>query len=162
MTILKRLIFTLTLMICTLTVRGQKNNGNDFYSSFKTFLTNNNSIELSSTEYLCLGDQNNWKVSLNDNGDKTDIRFYSKKTNSESISNKSEFYLDTIYTVSKKELIQKIESEKKEIENRLILIETSHNISLKTNRMTKELVTIKMSGLYYILRYNKTYETYFD
>ncbi len=160
---MKKLMLLLIVFSFSLTVKGQDDYSDKFYNYLKSTLLKNDSypINLSIINYGCLGEQTRWNVNLKNKNGNIEVSFYSEKPTEIRNFTKTESHLDTVFNVSKTELVKKIEFEKTDLLSNRVIIEGSYSISINYNESAKEFITRRAEGLFYILRYNKSWKEYF-
>ena len=161
---MKKIGFILLILFTGQFSKGQELPDKDFYLHFGKAISTikSDSITLTLIEYGCLGSQINWSANIKSIGNLIKVDFYTQK--SRDITNPSaklETMLDTSFTVERNMLKKNLEAEITKIKTRPVFIETSFKNSLNHGNSKKEFTFRRGEGLYYLLRYNKTYESYF-
>lgn len=144
--------------------QGQGLTAKDFYHHLGKAITaiSSDSIILTTVEYGCLGSQITWRAQIKPIGDMIKVDFYSQR--SKDITKPSAelvMVLDTTFTVEKSIIRKKLREEITEVKSRPIFIEASFEISILQGTSAKEFLFRRGEGLYYLLRFNKSWTTYF-
>lgn len=160
---MKKLLFVLFLIFSVLiTAKAQNSSVIEFYTYLNTILENdkNKTIELLMNNYGCLGSNIYSEAKLIQKKSKIEIQYYSliQDLNSKDLFEKK---LDTTFVVSKKALIQNFKNEMKLFDSRVVYLEATYKFIVKTANSESEFMLIKADGLYYLLRFNKTFEVQF-
>ncbi len=143
----------------------QNNSVREFYMYLNQVLEDKNieSIDLFETHYGCLGSKSYWDAILSKKGNKIEIKYYSHVAKDKHDLDVLVRRLDTVFTISKKRLIENFKNEIINSEsNRRIILEGTYKLIIKTKNDKNEFLIKKVEGLRYILRYNKVYEEYFS
>ena len=160
-----RKISLIILLLCTVQFsKGQEPQAKDFYVNLgKDIETlDSDSIILTTINYGCLGSKVNWSAKFKMIDNMVRIDFYSERPKDRTkILSELETVLDTTFTVEKSVFKKNFEAEITEIKSRPVLIEANFKISLNQGASIKEFTFRRGEGLYYLLRFNKTWTTYF-
>lgn len=161
---MKKIGFIVLLLCIGQFSTGQELPAKDFYLHFEKAITTikSDSITLTAVEYGCLGSQINWNAKIKNIGDLIRIDFYSQRPKDRTkTSSDPETVLDTTFTVERSILKKNLEVEITEIKSRPVFIEASFKISLFQGTSNKEFTFRRGEGLYYLLRFNKSWTSYF-
>ena len=161
---MKKIGFILFLLFTGQFSKGKELPAKDFYLHFSKAISTIKSdlITLTVIEYGCLGSQINWSANIKSIGNLIKVDFYAQKSRDlTNPSAKLETILDTSFTVKKNTLKKDLEAEITKIKTRPVIIEASFKILVSQGNSKKEFTFRRGEGLYYLLRCNKTYETYF-
>ena len=153
------------LLLCTGQFSiGQELPAKDFYLHLGRAISiiKSDSISLTAIEYGCLGSQINWSANIKSIGNLIKVDFYSQRSKDRTKpSAEFETMLITSFTVERSILKKNLEAEITKIKTRPIFIEAGFKISINQGNSKKEFTFRRGEGLYYLLRFNKTYESYF-
>ena len=142
--------------------KGQEPQAKDFYQYLtKEIDINSGSIILKTINYGCLGSKTSWTAKIKSVGEFVRIDFYKGLNNTANSSDKLNMLLDTSFTVKKSILKENLKAEINDVKLRPVFIEASFNILLNDGDSEKEFRFRRGEGLYYLLRYNKKWNTYF-
>ena len=161
---MKKIVFILLLLCTGQFSIGQELPAKDFYLHFGKVISTikSDSISLTAIEYGCLGSQINWSANIKSIGKLIKIDFYSQRSMDRTKpSAELETMLITSFTIERSILKKNLEAEITKIKTRPIFIEAGFKISINQGNSKKEFTFKRGEGLYYLLRYNKTYESYF-
>ena len=160
-----RKISLIILLLCTVQFsKGQEPQAKDFYVNLgKDIETlDSASIILTTINYGCLGSKVNWSAKFKMIDNLVRIDFYSERPKDRTnLLSELETVLDTTITVEKSVLKKNFEAEITEIKSRPVWLEANFKISLNQGTSMKEFTFRRGEGLYYLLRFNKTWTTYF-
>ncbi len=155
----------LTLCIVTVVTNAQEPKAVAFYSEFTKRLpaSKADSITLKVINYGCLGSKIIWNVKLKKVGKLISVAFYSPPPrNLDVFPVDDRMKLDTSFMVETDVLKQNLIGEFEPSKSKRFIMEGSFGISLVQRNVNKEFKNFKRGeGLYYILRFNKTYEDFF-
>ncbi|MEJ7694664.1 hypothetical protein [Daejeonella sp.] len=161
---MKRIAFVFLLLFTGQFSQGQELPAKDFYLHLEKVIPTikSHSIALTVINYGCLGSQTKWSAKFTNIGNLIRVDFFSQ-TPKDRMNPSSELktLLDTTFTVERRILQQDLESEITKIKTRPVFIEANFKISLDQGTSNKEFTFRRGEGLYYLLRYNKTLESYF-
>lgn len=160
---MKKLIFTVFLfLIGAIASTAQTNNSaTEFYSYLNTILKskNNKSIQLSGTNYGAMGSKFSWESKFKKNGKKIEIQYSSQKPSEDDLIVMT---LDTTFVTTGKKMIQNFKTEITAIESRPVYFEETVKIIVKTDNSNKEFILKKADGLSFLLRYDMSFEGYYN
>lgn len=153
------------LSVISVSAKGQEPNAVAFYKEFAKFLpaTKADSITLKVINYGCLGSQIIWNVKLKKADNAISVEFYSPPPrNLDVFIVDNRMKLDTSYLLAAEVLKQNLIGEYTDLNSKRFLMEGSYEISLLRRGVNKRFEFFRRGeGLYYILRFNKTYEEFF-
>ncbi len=161
---MKKICFIFFLLCAWQFSQGQDLTAKDFYQHLGKVLPTNqsDSIILEVTEYGCLGSQINYAVKIKESDGLITVDFYSQRLKERlALSSKLETVLDTTFTIERSILKKNLEAEITQIKSRPVFIEASFKIILNQGNSSKEFTLRRGEGLCYLLRFNKSYESYF-
>lgn len=161
---MKKIGFIIILLCISYFSKAQELAAKDFYLHLEKAISSIDSITLTITNYGCLGSQSNMKAKIEKTDNLLKISFYRQRGNSwaNSLTNlETELILDTTFTVEKSIFKKNLSAEIIEIQSRPVLIEANFTISIAQGNSSKEFTFRRGEGLYYMLRYNKTWALYF-
>jgi hypothetical protein len=121
------------------------------------------SITLTIVQYDCLGGQFISSAKITNIGKLIKVDYYHQKpkdVNKPESEYEYETVLDTTFTVERNILKKNLHDEITGINSNRILVEASFQIILNQKSSNKEFKFRRGEGLYYLLRYNKSYESY--
>lgn len=153
---MKKIAFTLFLTFSALfSIKAQNNSVSEFYSFLNNILENNknHTIELLMTNYGCLGSQIHSEAKLIKRKNKIEIQYFD--LNSKNLIEKK---LDTTFIVSRKKFTQNLKNEINLFDSRVVYLEATYKIIVNTDKSKNEFMLKKADGLYYLLRFNRSYE----
>ena len=161
---MKKIGFILLLIFTGQFSNGQELPAKEFYLHLGKIIPTikSDSVKLTVIDYGCLGSQINWSAKIKNIGNLTRVSFYSQRPKDRTNpSSELETLLDTTFTVETSILKKNMEEEITQIKSRPVFIEASFKIILNQGNLNKEFAFRRGEGLYYLLRYNKTWESYF-
>lgn len=161
---MKKIGFILLLLFAGQFSQGQELLAKEFYLHLGKAISTikSDSVKLTVIDYGCLGSQINWSAKIKNIGNLTRVSFYSQKIkDTATISSELETVLDTTFTVETSILKKNLKAEIMQIKSRPVFIEGSFKIILNKANLNREFAFRRGEGLYYLLRYNKTWESYF-
>ena len=161
---MKKIGFIILLLCTGQFSKGQELPAKDFYLHLGRAISiiKSDSISLTAIEYGCLGSQINWSANIKSIGSLIKVDFYSQRSKDRTKpSAEFETMLITSFTVERSILKKNLEAEITKIKTRPIFIEAGFKISINQGNSKKEFTFRRGEGLYYLLRFNKTYESYF-
>ena len=160
-----KIIGFIPLLPCTKqSSKGQEPPAKDFYLHFGKVISTikSDSITLTKVKYGCLGGQINWSTNIKSIGNSIKVDFYSQRSKDRTKpSAELETMLITCFTVERKILKKNLEAEITKIKTRPVFIEAGFKFSLNQGNLKKEFTFRRGEGLYYLLRHNQIYESYF-
>jgi len=121
------------------------------------------SVTLTMVEFGCLGSQINSSAKITNIGKLIRVSHYHQKA--KDINNpltEYETVLDTTFTIERSIFKKNLQEEITEIKSRPLFGEASFKITLNEKKSNKEFIFRRGEGLYYLLRYNKTWKSYFS
>jgi hypothetical protein len=162
---MKQITFILLILFTGQSSQGQELPAKYFYTHLGNIIstTQPDSITLIVTEYGCLGSQINSSAKIKNKGNVIEVDFYYQRPKDRTkISSEYETLLDTSYTVEKSVFKNNLKAEINSIETRPIFIEASFKIALIQGNSNEEFRFRRGEGLYYLLRFNRTWESRFN
>ena len=160
---MKKLFFTSFLFLCFLFSSSAQTyaTSKEFYSYLNSVLENKNtkSIQLLGTNYGDFGSKYNWSAKLNKDGKKIEIQYNSQKP---SENDSIVMSLDTTFVTTQKKLIQDFKTEITAVETRPVYYEEIIKIKVNTETSTKEFTLKRADGLPFLLRYDMSFEAYYN
>jgi hypothetical protein len=157
-------ILTIILLSLANFSNAQEQKAKEFYNYLEKTIptTKSDSITLTIVEYGCLGSKINSSAKITNIGKLIKVDFYHQKPkNVNNPLSEYETVLDTIFTVEKNIFKKNLQDEIRGINSKRVLVEASFKISLNQKSSNKEFKFRRGEGLYYLLRYNKSYESYY-
>lgn len=160
-----RIGVALLLSVVSVLGKAQEPNAITFYTEFAKFIpsTNADSVTLKVINCGCLGSKIIWTVKLKKVDKLISVAFYSPPPRNWGDTNiDNHLRLDTTFLVDRHILKQNLMEEFAPSKSKRFLMEGSFDISIVRRNVNKEFKNFKRGeGLYYILRFNKTYEDFF-
>ncbi len=142
----------------------QEPKAEEFYSYLEKIIptVESDSITLTIVQYDCLGSQFNSSAKITNIGKLIKVDYYHQKPKDvNKLLSEYETVLDTTFTVERNILKKNLHDEITGINSKRILVEASFKITLNQKSSTKDFKFRRGEGLYYLLRYNKSYESYY-
>ena len=159
---MNRLFILSLLFFLSMHLFGQSTSEQSFYTYLQTqlkqALVSGDSIIV--TENSRAG--NIWKAVIKQNNTECIITFLSDKFFNNSSPDSFPVYttVDTSFIIPTKTLLNNFEIEKMYLKNKLIISYTSQDFSVNRKKINKRFHLQKGQGLYYWLRFNKSWEDY--
>ena len=152
-------VFSVTLSF------GQKENEKDFYtflqSQIKEAITKQDTVVIIEKTKACFG--STWKAVLKPQSNYTTITFYVDKvvgTITDTSTSLFQTIVDTSFSLQTKSLLDNLESEIKYLSNHLVISYTTTEYLIQQDDTKREFKLEKGQGLYYWLRFNKSWAAY--
>jgi hypothetical protein len=162
---MKQIALILLVLFSRQSSQGQEPSAKDFYIHLGNVIstTQSDSITMTVIEYGCLGSQINSSAKIKNRGNVIDVEFYHQRPKDRTkISSEYETVLDTSYTVEKSVFNNNLKTEINSIKTRPVFIQASFKIALNQGNSNKEFTFQRGEGLYYLLRFNRTWESRFN
>lgn len=159
-------LFLIILFVFSATLSfGQKENEKDFYTFLQTQIkeavTKQDSIVIIEETKACFG--STWKAILKPKGNFTTVTFYVNKmmeSFADTSTNILQTIVDTSFTLQTKMLLDNLENEIKYLINHIVISYTTTEYLIQKDGKKRKFKLEKGQGLYYWLRYNKSWMAY--
>jgi len=162
----KQLVLIILFLFASLISYGQESDPRDFYLHIVKVIEANKDdiIQVNAEKYGCVGSSIKWNALISSKPSNFyKIDFYSEKLrDTRDISSGYQNVLDTSFVVTKTYLLTLLKQEEKDLRTRPVLIEASYKFIIKQEDTKKEFLIRKGEGLYYLLRFNKSWISYFS
>lgn len=152
-------VFSVTLSF------GQKENEKDFYTFLQTQIkeavTNQDSVVIIEETKACFG--STWKAVLKSQNNYTTVTFYIDKiigTVNDTSTSLFQTIVDTSFSLQTKALLDNLDSEIKYLKNHLVISHATTEYLIQQGDTKRGFKLEKGQGLYYWLRYNKSWTAY--
>lgn len=160
-----RLLLLIAFVSTVTSSFGQKETEKDFYTflqtQIKTVTTKQDTIVIVEETKACFG--STWKAVLKPQNNYTTVTFYvdkSVKDITDTSTSLLQTEVDTSFTVLTKTLIDNLASEIKYLKNNLVISHTTQQYLVEQGDIKKRFKLEKGQGLYYWLRFNKSWTAY--
>jgi hypothetical protein len=160
-----RLLFFIAFVFSATLSFGQKRNEDNFYTflqtQIKTAVTKHDTIVIAEETKVCLG--STWKAVLKPKNNYTTITFYVDKNVGSIMDTSTSFIqtiVDTSFSVVTNTLLENLESEIKYLKNNLVISYTTQEYVFEQGDIKRRFKLEKGQGLYYWLRFNKSWKEY--
>ena len=162
---MKKILIVLLIFIAHFS-NAQEPQAKEFYNYLEKNIPTieSDSITLTIVQYDCLGGQFNSSAKITKIGKLIKVNYYHQKPKdiNKPISEiEYEKVLDTTFTVERNILKKNLHDEITGINSKRVLVEASFKITLNQKSSNKEFKFRRGEGLYYLFRYNKSYESYY-
>lgn len=160
-----RLLFFIAFVFSATLSFGQKGNEENFYTflqtQIKTAVTKHDTIAIVEETKACFG--STWKAVLKPQNNYTTITFYVDKSVGNITDTSTSFVqtiIDTSFSVVTKTLLTNLESEVKYLKNNFVISHTTQEYVIEQADIKRRFRLEKGQGLYYWLRFNKSWTEY--
>ena len=144
---------------------GQKENEKDFYTFLQTqikkAITKQDSVVIIEETKACFG--STWKAVLKSQNNYTTVTFYVDKIVGTVNDTSTSFFqtiVDTSFSLQTKALLDNLDSEIKYLKNHLLISYTTTEYVIQQGATKRGFKLEKGQGLYYLLRFNKSWTAY--
>jgi hypothetical protein len=159
---MKKLILTLFLILCISVISRAQTiaSTNEFYTYLNSVLKdkNNTFIQLLGTNYGAMGSKFSWEAKFKKNKKNIEIQYNSQKPSED---DSIVMTLDTTFVTTQKKLIENFKTEITAVESRPVYFEEIVKVVLTTEHSNKEFILKRADGLFFLLRYEKSFEEYY-
>lgn len=160
-----RLFLIIGFVFTVMLSYGQKANEKDFYTflqiQIKEAVTNQDSVVIVEETKACFG--STWKAVLKPQINSTTVTFYVDKivgTITDTSTSLFQTIVDTSFSLQTKELLDNLESEIKYLKTHLVISYTTQEYLIQQGDIKRGFKLEKGQGLYYWLRFNKSWTAY--
>lgn len=160
-----RLFTTILFLSFTACSFAQSDSEQKFYTSLqkaiRTAALKGDSVEVTETSKVCFG--SSWKAVIQPKRDSSTVTFYADRvsgTLSDSTIPQISTMEDTSFSLPTATLLRNLEREKQYLQTNMVISYNSIHYLVQQGKTARQYTLEKGQGLYYLLRFNKSWSSY--